>query len=87
MIVRRSEQHQPMAGSKITPAAAAAALKALGMDGEVGVLDILRHAPVVVGVFASSEELHKLFVVGDDDELKVALLATRGDDAAWIHGT
>lgn len=46
------------------------------------VLDVLRHAPEEVGVLAPAEQLHKLLVVRDDDQLEIPLLAPRGDDAA-----
>ncbi len=41
------------------------------------VLDVLGDSPVVVGVVASTEQLHELFVMGDYNQLKVVLLTAR----------
>lgn len=45
---------------------------------------VLGHAPEEVGVLAPAEQLHKLLVVRDDDQLEVPLLASRGDNAAVL---
>ena len=45
-------------------------------------MDVFRYAPVVIRMLAATKELHELLVMRDDDELEVALLASRGNNAA-----
>ena len=49
-------------------------------EGRVYELFILPHSPVVIAEFVASKGLHKLFVVGNHNELEVALLAANFND-------
>ncbi len=46
----------------------------------INVLVIFGYSPIVIRVFALSNQLNKLFVVGNDDQLEVTLLSSGFND-------
>jgi hypothetical protein len=52
----------------------------VGDGGLVCILWIFRDTPVIIGMFTPAQQLHKLFIVCDYDQLKVSLCSATLDD-------